>query len=59
MWLSEGGRERTQDIWWIKAAVERKEVLGVRDKVAKKRCMEIYKEQKRKVKRCIYQRKRR
>ena len=43
-----------------KAAVERKEaawkeVLEARDEVAKDRCMEIYKEEKRKVKGCIYQ----
>ena len=30
----------------VKATVERKEVLGARDKVAKERCMEIYKEEK-------------
>ena len=52
-------------MWWndqIKAAVKRredawKEVLGSRDKDAGERCLEVYKEEKRKVKRCIYQRK--
>ena len=39
----------------VKVAVERKEVLGARDEVAKDRCMEVYKEEKRKVKRCTYQ----
>ena len=50
-------------MWWndqIKAAVKRredawKEVLGSRDKDAGERCLEVYKEEKRKVKRCIYQ----
>ena len=32
-----------------------KEVLGARDEVAKERCMEVYEEEKRKVKKCIYQ----
>ena len=35
----------------VKVAVERKEVLGARDEVAKDRCMEVYKEEKR----CTYQ----
>ena len=30
-----------------------KEVLGARDEDAKERCLEVYKEEKRKVKRCI------
>ena len=30
-------------------------MLGARDKAAKERCLEIYKEEKRKVKRCIHQ----
>ena len=29
--------------------------MGVRDEITKDRCMEVYKEEKRKVKRCIYQ----
>ena len=41
----------------VKAAVERKEVLGARDEVKKERCMESYREAKKKVKRCIYQNK--
>ena len=49
-------------MWWndeIKAAVRRmdapwKEVLGASDEEAKKRCMEAYRKEKRKVKRCIY-----
>ena len=52
-----------KNIWLnevIKAAINRKmaawmEVLGARDKVVKDRRMEVYKEEKRKVKRCIYQ----
>ena len=32
-----------------------KEVLGARDEDAKERCLEVYKEEKRKVKRLIYQ----
>ena len=44
----------------VKAAVRRKEaawkkVLGARDEDAKERCLEIYKEEKRKVKKCICQ----
>ena len=39
----------------VKAAFERKEVLGVRDEDARERCLEVHKEKKRKVKRCIYQ----
>ena len=47
----------------VKAEVKRrktawKEILGVRDEVAKERCVEAYKEEKKKVKGCIYQRKR-
>ena len=44
-------------MWWnnqVKAVVKRKEVLGARDEDARERCLEIYKEEKRKVKRCIY-----
>ena len=43
----------------VKAAVQRKEiarkVLGAKNEVAKERCMETYKEENWKVKRCIYQ----
>ena len=44
----------------VKDAAERneaawREVLGTRDEVAKDRRMEVYKEEKRKAKRCIYQ----
>ena len=44
----------------VKAAVEGKdascrELLEARDEVAKERCMEAYKTEKRKIKRCIYQ----
>ena len=50
-------------VWWndeIKASVKRKETTGkemleARDEVAKERYLEVYKEEKRKVKRCIYQ----
>ena len=50
-------------MWWndeIKAAVRRKEaawkeVLAASDEEAKERCMEAYREEKRKVKKCIYQ----
>ena len=52
-------------MWWndrVKAAVNKKEVgwkklLGVSDENAKERCMEAYKEEKRNVEKCIYQRK--
>ena len=44
----------------VKGVVKRKkaawkEVLGAREEDAKERCMEAYKEENRKVKRCIYQ----
>ena len=50
-------------MWWndqVKATVKRKEdawkeVLGTGDEDAKERCSEVYKEEKRKVKRYIYQ----
>ena len=32
-------------------------MFGARDEDVKERCLEVYKEEKRKVKRCIYQRK--
>ena len=52
-----------KSVWWndeIKAAVRRKEaawkeVLAASNEEAKERCMEVYKEEKRKDKRCIYQ----
>ena len=55
-----GGRN-PKNMWYndeVKAAVKRneatwKEVLGSRDKDAKERCLEVYKEEKRNVKRCI------
>ena len=52
----EGGNPKS--VWWndqVKAAVKRKEVLGARDEDARERCLEIYKEGKRKITRCIYQ----
>ena len=57
-----GGRN-PKSVWWndhVKVVVKRKEdawkeVLGVRDEDAMERCLEVYKEEKRKVKRCIYQ----
>ena len=50
-------------MWWnnhVKATVKRKEaawkeVLGAKDEDAKERCLEVYNEEKRKVKRFIYQ----
>ena len=50
------GKKHPVDVWWndiVKAAVERKEVLGAMDEVTKERCMEIYKEKQRMVKRSI------
>ena len=52
-----------KSVWWkdeIKAAVRIKEVvwkevLAASDEEAKEGCMETYREEKRKVKRCIYQ----
>ena len=43
----------------VKAAVERnedawREVLGAKDENAKERCLEVYIEEKRKIKRCKY-----
>ena len=43
---------RKEDAWKEDAW---KEELGARDKVAKERCLGFYKEEKRKVKMCIYQ----
>ena len=59
-----GGKNRNI-MWWndkAKAPVKRKEtawkeMLGVRDEDSKERCMEAYKEEKRKVNMCIYQNK--
>ena len=50
-------------MWWknqIKAVVKRKEdvwkeVLEARDKDARERCLEVYKNEKRMIKRCIYE----
>ena len=41
----------------VKAAVRRKEVLAGSDEEAKERSIDEYREEKRKVKRCIYQNK--
>ena len=52
------GRGNLKNVWWndqVKAAVDRKEVLGTRDEDAKEMFWEVYKEEKRKVKRSIYQ----
>ena len=64
VWLSESWEEEPK-VWWnddIKAPVRRKEavwkVLAASNEEEKERCMEAYREEKRKVKRCIYQSKR-
>ena len=47
-----------KSVWWnkqVKAAVKRKELLGAIYEDARERCLEVYKEENRKVKRCIYQ----
>ena len=54
------GGGNPKSVWWndqVKAAVRdrRKEVLGAKDEDAKELCREVYKEEKRKVKGCIYQ----
>ena len=49
-------------VWWneqVKAEIKRKEdawkvVLGARDEDVRENCLEVYKEEKRKVRRCIY-----
>ena len=51
------GRKSSKTMWWndkVEDAKEVvwKEVLGAREKRAKERCMEVYREEK---KRCIYQ----
>ena len=51
------GEKNPKSVWWndeTKAAVRRKEVLAARDE---ERCMKMYREEKRKVKRCIYRNK--
>ena len=61
------GRKYPKNVWQndvVKSAIERKEdtwnlVLGAEDEVAKGRYMEVYKEEKREVKRCIYRSKKR
>ena len=65
VWLNESGGKNTKSMWWndkIKAAVRRKEaawkeVLAANDEEAKERFKELYREEKRKVKRYIYQNK--
>ena len=50
MWLNDqvkAGVKRKEDAW--------KEVLEARDEYARRRFLEAYKEEKRKVKKCIYQ----
>ena len=57
------GEQNPKSVWWndeIKAAVKRKEaawneVLAASEKEAKERCMEAYRGEKRKVKTCIIQ----
>ena len=39
----------------VKAVVKRQELLGASDEDARERSLEIYKEEKRKVKSCIYE----
>ena len=57
------GEKNPKSVWWnnkINAAVRRKEaawkkVLAARNEETKERCMEAYRKEKRKVKRCIIQ----
>ena len=57
------GDGKSKSVWWndqVKPAANRKEdawkkVLEARDEGARERCLEIYKQEKRKIKRCIYQ----
>ena len=54
------GGKNPKSVWWndkVKAAVMGKEVLAAADEEAKERCMEAYREDKRKIKRCICQQK--
>ena len=47
-----------KSVWWndqVKVAVKRKKALGARNEDARERCSDVYKEENRKVKRCIYQ----
>ena len=61
------GGGNPKSVWWndqVKAAVRRKEaawkeLLGARTEDARERCLEVYKEEKRNVERCIYQARRR
>ena len=59
VWGSVKVKEKNQKrVWWndeVKTAVRRKEVLAASNEEAKERCMGAYREEKRKVKRCIYQ----
>ena len=51
------GGKRPKSVWWndeVKAAFRRKEVLAASDEEAKERCMEAYREEKRKINRCVY-----
>ena len=57
------GGKNLKSVWWneeIKAVFRRKEaawteVWASSNEEAKERCMEVYRKEKRKVKRCIYQ----
>ena len=52
------GDKSPKNVWWndvVNHVVERKEVLGGTDEAAKERCIEAFKEEKRKFKRYIYQ----
>ena len=56
------GGKNPKSIWWndyLKAAVQRRvstwKVLAASNEEAKESCMEAYREEKRKVKRCIYE----
>ena len=52
------GGKNSKSMWWnneVKAVGRRKEVLAACNEKAKERCMEAYREEKRKVKGCIYQ----
>ena len=59
------GGKNPKSVWWndeIKATIRRKEaawkvVLAASYEETKERCMEAYREEKKKVKRCIIQRK--